>query len=39
MKTPPKGYVSAEYKAAFKAAGKVWGVMRKAPEGTGRFEA
>ena len=28
-----KGYVSAARKAAFKAAGKVWGVMRKAPKG------
>ena len=28
-----KGYVSAEREAAFKAPGKVWGVMRKAPKG------
>jgi IS5 family transposase len=28
-----KGYVSAEREAAFTAAGKVWGVMRKAPKG------
>ena len=27
-----KGYVSAEREAAFKAPGKVWGVMRKAPK-------
>ena len=29
-----KGYVSAEREAAFKAPGKVWGVMRKAPKGS-----
>ncbi|PWK62646.1 hypothetical protein [Roseicyclus mahoneyensis] len=28
-----KGCVSAEREAAFKASGKVWGVMRKAPNG------
>jgi len=28
-----KGYVSAEREEAFKAPGKVWGVMRKAPKG------
>jgi IS5 family transposase len=28
-----KGYVSAAREAAFKAPGKVWGVMRKAPKG------
>ena len=28
-----KGYVSAEREAEFKAAGKIWGVMRKAPKG------
>jgi transposase, IS5 family len=28
-----KGYVSAEREAAFAGAGKVWGVMRKAPKG------
>ena len=28
-----KGYVSAEREAAFAGPGKVWGVMRKAPEG------
>jgi IS5 family transposase len=28
-----KGYVSAEREAAFGKAGKVWGVMRKAPKG------
>ncbi|WP_141703065.1 transposase [Cereibacter johrii] len=28
-----KGYVSAEREAAFKAPGKAWGVMRKAPKG------
>ena len=27
------GYVSAEREAAFKAPGKVWGVMRMAPKG------
>ncbi len=29
-----KGYVSAEREAAFKAPGKVWGVMRKTPKGS-----
>ncbi|MFN3723899.1 MAG: transposase [Paracoccaceae bacterium] len=29
-----KGYVSAEREATFKAPGKVWGVMRKAPKGS-----
>ena len=29
-----RGYVSAEREAAFKAPGKVWGVMRKAPKGS-----
>ena len=29
-----KGYVSAEREAVFKAQGKVWGVMRKAPKGS-----
>ncbi|WP_370204800.1 IS5 family transposase [Pararhodobacter marinus] len=28
-----KGYVSAEREVEFKAAGKIWGVMRKAPKG------
>jgi IS5 family transposase len=28
-----KGYVSGEREAAFRAQGKVWGVMRKAPKG------
>ena len=28
-----KGYVSGEREAAFRARGKVWGVMRKAPKG------
>ena len=28
-----KGYVSAEREAEFKRAGKIWGVMRKAPKG------
>lgn len=28
-----KGYVSAEREEAFRARGKVWGVMRKAPKG------
>jgi IS5 family transposase len=28
-----KGYVNAEREAEFKAPGKVWGVMRKAPKG------
>jgi transposase, IS5 family len=29
-----KGYVNSEREAAFKAPGKVWGVMRKAPKGS-----
>ena len=29
-----KGYVSSEREAAFRAQGKVWGVMRKAPKGS-----
>jgi IS5 family transposase len=31
---PGKGYISAEREAVFKASGKVWGVMRKAPKGS-----
>jgi IS5 family transposase len=30
-----KGYVSAEREVVFKRAGKIWGVMRKAPKGGG----